>query len=93
MFQYACIYLHKQSSAYARILNVSNAEHSLRSLYKLLSSYQQTYLERCQTGRQRFAKRIMLESGSLGHFDKHFVKNTRKKTLEFFLVDALKTSF
>ena len=34
----------------------------------------------------------------LGHFDKHFVKNTRKKVppekiLEFFLLDTLKTTF
>ena len=34
----------------------------------------------------------------LGHFDKHFVKNTRKKApprkiLEFFLLDTLKTTF
>ena len=34
----------------------------------------------------------------LGHFDKHFVKNSRKKTpsgkiSEFFLLDTLKTTF
>ena len=34
----------------------------------------------------------------LGHFDKHFVKNTRKKVppeniLEFFLLDSFKTTF
>ena len=34
----------------------------------------------------------------LGHFDKHFVKHTRKgapqgKILEFFLLDTLKTTF
>ena len=40
MFEYACIYLSKQSSEYARIPNVSDAVHSIRSLYKLLSSYQ-----------------------------------------------------
>ena len=31
--------MNKQSSEYARILNVSNTVHSIRSLYKLLSSY------------------------------------------------------
>ena len=34
----------------------------------------------------------------LGHFDKHFIKNTRKKApqrkiSEFFLLDTLKTTF
>ena len=32
----------------------------------------------------------------LGHFDKHFVKNSRKKAgkvWEFFLLDTLKTTF
>ena len=37
--EYAVIYLKKQSAEYARILNVSHAVHSRRSLYKLLSSY------------------------------------------------------
>ena len=40
MLEYAVIYLKKQSTEYARsILNVSDAVHSTRSLYKLLSSY------------------------------------------------------
>ena len=39
MIEYAGIYLTKQSAEYARILNVSDAVHSIRSLYKLLSSY------------------------------------------------------
>ena len=39
-FEYAGIYLKKKQSAeYARIPNVSDAIHSLRSLYKLLSIY------------------------------------------------------
>ena len=40
-FEYAGIYLKKkkQSAEYARIPNVSDAIHSLRSLYKLLSIY------------------------------------------------------
>ena len=39
MIEYASIYLKKQSAEYARILNVLDAVHSIRSLYKLLSSY------------------------------------------------------
>ena len=35
----ADIYLKKQSAEYARIPKVSDAVHSIRSLYKLLSSY------------------------------------------------------
>ena len=38
MLEYACIYLKKQSSEYARILNVSDFVHGVRTLYKLLSS-------------------------------------------------------
>ena len=37
--EYVGIYLKKQSAEYARILNVSDAVHSIRSVYKLLSSY------------------------------------------------------
>ena len=36
----AGIYQEKQSAEYARILDVSDAVHSIKSLYKLLSSYQ-----------------------------------------------------
>ena len=39
MIEYAGIYLKKQSVEYARIRNVSDAVHSIRSQYKLLSSY------------------------------------------------------
>ena len=39
MLESSQIYLNKQSSEYARILNVSDEIHSKRSLYKLLSSY------------------------------------------------------
>ena len=110
MIEYAGIYLKKQSADYTRILNVSDGVHSIRSLYKLLTSYRDR--ENCQTFKmERFAKRIMNEcrcatrnfSGhwsfvELGHFDKHFVKNTRKKgpawkIWEFFLLDTLKTIF
>ena len=37
--EYAGIYLKNQSAEYARVLNVSNAVHSIRSLYKLRNSY------------------------------------------------------
>ena len=40
MIDYAGIYLKKQRAEYVRILNVSYGVHSIRSLYKLLSSYQ-----------------------------------------------------
>ena len=39
VLEYACISLKKQSSGYDRILNESDAVHSIKSLYKLLSSY------------------------------------------------------
>ena len=39
VLQNTCIYLNKQSSEYAIILNVTNAERSIRSLCNLLSSY------------------------------------------------------
>ena len=38
MLEYLCIYLKKQSSECVRILNVSSAIHSMRSMFKLLSS-------------------------------------------------------
>ena len=40
MIGYACIYLNKQSDEYARILNVFEAVHCIKTLYILLSSYQ-----------------------------------------------------
>ena len=45
MIEHAGIYLKKkkQSAEYTRILNVSDAVHNIRSLYKLLI----TYRERC----------------------------------------------
>ena len=39
MLEYACIYLNKQSSQYARILNVFDAVHRIKSLYKKVSGY------------------------------------------------------
>ena len=51
------------SCEYARILNVSGAVHSIRSLCKLLNSYQaEVYSEHCQIFQmKRSAKRIMPE--------------------------------
>ena len=37
--EYVSLYLKRQSTEYARILNMSDAVHSRRLLYKLLSSY------------------------------------------------------
>ena len=61
--QYAWTYLNKQSSEYARILNVSDAVHSIRSLYKLLSNYHdRCILRHCQTFKiECFVKTIMPE--------------------------------
>ena len=42
MIEYVGIYLKNQHSEYARTLNVSDSVHSIRSLYKLLSSYRDT---------------------------------------------------
>ena len=39
MIEHVDIYLKNQSAEYARTLNVSDAVHSIRSLYKLLSSH------------------------------------------------------
>ena len=49
MIGYAGIYLKKKTKTaeYARILNVSDAVHMRRSLYKLLSSYLDGYSEHC----------------------------------------------
>ena len=41
IIEYASIYLKKQIAQYARILNVSDAVHSIRSLHKLLTSYRE----------------------------------------------------
>ena len=62
MLEPACIYLNKQKSEHTRILNASDVVHSLRSLYKLLSSYRDKapYLvfRNCQTFKmESFVKR------------------------------------
>ena len=38
VLEYTCTYLNKQSSEYARILNLFDTVQSIMSLYKLLSS-------------------------------------------------------
>ena len=46
MIEYADVYLKKRSAEYARIiLNVSDAVHSIRSLYSLLSSYRDIHIQ------------------------------------------------
>ena len=57
MIECASIYLNNQKAEYARILSVSDAVHSVRSLYKLLSSYRDRDVFRyCQTFKiMRFA--------------------------------------
>ena len=94
MFEYACIY---ESSNNVRILNVSDVVLSIRSMYKLQSSYRERNVNQKPGAQPKmFQGRGGFEE--LGHFDKHFVKNTRKKALqgnilEFFLLDTLKTTF
>ena len=44
LIEYGDIYLKIQSVEYARILNVSDTVHSVRSLYKLMSSYRDRYV-------------------------------------------------
>ena len=67
---YYWIYQHipekKQSAEYATILNVSDAVHSKRSMYKLLNYWEdietEAYSEHCQTFKMEWlAKRIMAD--------------------------------
>ena len=72
--EYAWIYLNKYNFEYARILNVSDAVHSLRSLYKSLSNYRDRgVFRRCQTFKMECpAKRIMPEP-------RHAIRNFSEK--------------
>ena len=46
MIEYSDVYLKNQSAEYARIiLNVSDAVHSIRSLYNLLSRYRDILIQ------------------------------------------------
>ena len=46
MIEYAGIHLEKQGAEYARILNMADVVHSIRSPYKFLSGYSDIYLFR-----------------------------------------------
>ena len=61
--EYASIYLNKQSYEYDKILILSDAVHSIRSMYKLLSIIETyAYWEHYQAFKvERFAKRIIAE--------------------------------
>ena len=59
LIEYGGICLKKQSAEYARILNLSDAVHSIRSQYKLLSSYRVISYQTFKM--ERFPKIIMLE--------------------------------
>ena len=73
MIEYVAIYLKKQSAEYARILYVSDAVHSIRSLYKYQPVIEtEAYSDHCQT----FKMERFLE---LWYFDKHILKNTRQR--------------
>ena len=63
MIEYAGIYPKKQSAEYARILNMSNVVHSIRSLYKLQQLSKQAYLEHCQTFKSVLQKGQCLSAG------------------------------
>ena len=90
MLEYADLHLKKLLSM-PEVFWMCLIQYSIRSLYNLPSSYRDRHSEHCQTFKMEpFAKRIMPEcrcatssfSGQeegfleLGHFNKHFVKNT-----------------
>ena len=84
MIEYGDIYL---CAEYARTQNVSDAVHSIRSLYKLLGSYRgrDIYSQRCQTFKmKRFAKRFFVNTRKRGPTRKHF---------GVVFLDTLKTAF
>ena len=45
MHEYTRLWLNKQSSEYARILNMYDGVHNIRTLYKLLSSYRDKHIQ------------------------------------------------
>ena len=79
MIEYISIYLKKQSDKYARILDESDVVHSIKSLYKLLSSYRDREVLRTQVCNQKVFKAGGGRFVELEHCDKHFIKNTRKR--------------
>ena len=54
--RYAYIYLDKQSYEYVKILNVSNAVHSIRPLYKSLSRYRDRRIQNTASSVAAFRK-------------------------------------
>ena len=73
---------------YERVLNISGFRVYQVSAYASVSQGSEygseTYSEHCQTFKmEHFAKRIRAGQGrgflELGHFDKHFLKNKRKR--------------
>ena len=73
---------------------------SVTNLFQSKSHTEITWYHEC-SGLSGVQSEIFQSRGSfgeLGHFDKHFVKNLKKKVpqgkiLEFFLLDTLKTTF
>ena len=86
---------------YARILNmsddISDVVHSIRSLYKLLISYRDRNIQNIVKHLRRSVLQKKRWNQESGHFDKRFVKNTRKRGLagkHFGVFSAtLKTAF
>ena len=109
MLKYVCIYLDKQSSKYSKIMNVPDAVHSIRSLYKLLSCYRGLSVH-CKIFKMEcFTKRVMPEwRRASRYFSRQWrfcgtrkiwqtlQQKTRKKgrnIWEFFLLDTLIYTF
>ena len=77
-----CLNILKQNSEYGRTLNASDAVHNVRSLYKLLSSYQ---------GQGRFRGTLALRQILQNHKKKK--KRTQGKIWGFFSQILLKVHF
>ena len=91
-------YIYKNSAEYARILNVSDAVHNIRSLYKLLSSYRDRPIQNTV----KHLRWNVLQNLSAGaqpeFFQKHLVNKKRKtglagKHFGVFSLHTLKTKF
>ena len=81
MLEYLCIYLKKQSSECVRILNVSSAIHSMRSMFKLLSSNWDRHIQYTVKYLRWnvLQKEQCLSAGALGHLEKISSKTQEKK--------------
>ena len=82
MIEYAGIYLKNQSAKYSRILNVSDAVHSVRSLYKLLSSYRDRDVFRTLSNIYDGAFSKENNTWVQVHYQKHFRASGRGETVE-----------